>query len=252
MSTATPRSATRICRRPACRGCCRPSTPPRSAPRSTREKATPSAALGPGIPPHEAAETTHYSVVDGDGNAVAVTYTLNGNFGAAVVAPGTGFLLNNEMDDFTVKPGAAESVRPGAGRGQRDRPGQAAAVVDDARRSSRRDGRPVLVLGSPGGPRIITAVLETLTNIVDFGLTPQDAVAAPRFHHQCLPDTLYYERGGFPPETLAALAERGLSLERAGAVGRGRADRDRARWRSGRLLGVNDPRRPAGAAARVD
>jgi gamma-glutamyltranspeptidase/glutathione hydrolase len=208
-------------------------------------RATPSAALGAGAPPHEPAETTHYSVADGDGNAVAVTYTLNGNFGAGVVAPGTGFFLNNEMDDFTAKPGApnmfglvqgaANAIAPG----KRPLSSMTPAIVE-------KDGRPVLVLGSPGGPRITTAVLETLTGIVDFGLSPADAVAAPRFHHQWLPDTLYYERGGFPPATLAALAERGYKLAEQSpwgaveliAIGPGH-----------RLTGVNDPRRPAGAAA---
>jgi len=208
------------------------------------ETATQSSALGPGIQPHEQAETTHYSVVDGEGNAVAVTYTLNGNFGAAVVAPGTGFLLNNEMDDFTVKPGAANlfGLVQGAANaiapGKRPLSSMSPTIVE-------KDGRPVLVLGSPGGPRIITAVLETITNIVDFAMTPQDAVAAPRFHHQWLPDTLYYERGGFLPATLAALAERGYRLAEQspwGAVELIRVGTD------GRLLGVNDPRRPAGSA----
>src|SRR3954452_8574641 len=176
------------------------------------ERATLSASLGPGLPPHESAETTHYSVVDGEGNAVAVTYTLNGNFGAAVVAPGTGFLLNNEMDDFAVKPGApnlfglvqgkANAIAPG----KRPLSSMTPTIVE-------RDGRPVLVLGSPGGPRIITAVLETIANIVDFGMWPPEAVAAPRFHQQWLPDLLYYESGGFPPETLAALGERGHHLK---------------------------------------
>ena len=108
-----------------------------------------------------------------------------------------------------------------------------------------KDGKPVFVLGSPGGPRIITAVLETLTNILDFGMTPQEAVAAPRFHHQWLPDTLFYERGGFLPATLAALAERGYRLAEQppwGAVELIKVGPD------GRLLGVNDPRRPAGSA----
>jgi gamma-glutamyltranspeptidase/glutathione hydrolase len=212
------------------------------------ERATPSAALGPGTPPHEPAETTHYSVVDGEGNAVAVTYTLNGNFGAGVVAPGTGILLNNEMDDFTVKPGTANLFGLVQGNANAIAPGKrplssmSPTIVE-------QDGRPVLVLGSPGGPRIITAVVEALTNIVDFGLAPQDAVAAPRFHHQWLPDTLYYERGGFAAATLGVLAERGYRLAEQppwGAVeliaigppgGPG-----------GHLLGVNDPRRPAGAA----
>jgi gamma-glutamyltranspeptidase/glutathione hydrolase len=208
------------------------------------EKATPSSALGPGIPPHEPAETTHYSVVDGEGNAVAVTYTLNGNFGSGVVAPGTGFLLNNEMDDFTVKPGApnlfglvqgtANAIAPG----KRPLSSISPTIVE-------KDGRPVLVLGSPGGPRIITAVMETLTNIVDFGMAPQDAVAAPRFHHQFLPDTLYYERGGFAPATLAALAERGYRLVEQSPWGAVELIRVGP---GGHLLGINDPRRPAGSA----
>ena len=208
------------------------------------EKATPSAALGPGTAPHEQPETTHYSVVDQDGNAVAVTYTLNGSFGSAVVAPGTGFLLNNEMDDFAVHPGSpnlyglvqgeANAIAPG----KRPLSSMTPAIVE-------KEGRPVLVLGSPGGPRIITAVLETLSNILDFGLAPPEAVAAPRFHHQWLPDTLYLERGGFPSETIAALAARGYRIaeqEPWGAVELIAIGPD------GRLLGVNDPRRPAGSA----
>ena len=209
------------------------------------EKATASAALGPGTPPHEHADTTHYSVADSEGNSVAVTYTLNGNFGAAVVAPGTGFLLNNEMDDFAVKPGApnlfglvqgsANAIAPG----KRPLSSMTPTIVE-------KDGRPVLVLGSPGGPRITTAVLETFTNIVDFRMPPDQAVAMPRFHHQWLPDTLFYERGGLSPAVLAALAERGYKLTEQPqwgaveliAIGPGR-----------HLFGVNDPRRPAGAAA---
>jgi gamma-glutamyltranspeptidase / glutathione hydrolase len=209
------------------------------------QKATPSAALAAGVPPHERAETTHYSVVDGEGNAVAVTYTLNGNFGAAVMAPGTGFLLNNEMDDFTVQPGAANQfglVQQAANAiapGKRPLSSMSPAIVE-------KDDRPVLVLGSPGGPRIITAVIETITNILDFAMSPQDAVAAPRFHHQFLPDTLYYERGGLLPATLAGLAERGYRLQDQspwGAVELIAIGPDR------HLLGVNDPRRPAGSAA---
>jgi gamma-glutamyltranspeptidase/glutathione hydrolase len=208
------------------------------------DKATPSAALGPGTAPHEAAETTHYSVMDIEGNAVAVTYTLNGSFGAAVVAPGTGFLLNNEMDDFTVKPGApnlfdlvqgnANAIAPG----KRPLSSMTPTIVE-------RDGKPVFVLGSPGGSHIITSVLETLTNIVDFDLSPSEAVAAARFHHQFLPDVLYYESGGLAPETLAALAERGYSLREhrsSGAVELIAVGPDDV------LLGVSDPRRPAGAA----
>jgi gamma-glutamyltranspeptidase/glutathione hydrolase len=212
------------------------------------EQATPSAALGPGTPPHEQAETTHYSVADGEGNAVSVTYTINGFFGAGVVAPGTGFLLNDEMDDFTVKPdapnlfglvqGTANAIAPG----KRPLSSMTPTIVE-------QDGRPVLVLGSPGGPRIITAVLETVTNILDFGMTPQDAVAAPRFHHQWLPDTLYYERGGFPAATIAGLAERGYHLAEQSPWGAVELIAIGANGGpGGRLLGVNDPRRPAGSA----
>jgi len=208
------------------------------------DKATPSTALGPGTPPHEPAETTHFSIVDGEGNAVALTYTLNGNFGSAVVAPGTGFLLNNEMDDFAVKPGvpnlfglvqgAANAIAPG----KRPLSSMTPTIVE-------RDGRLVFVLGSPGGPRIITAVLETLTGLVDFGLTPQAAVAAPRFHQQWLPDVLYYERGGLDAATSAALAARGHKLVEQAPWG---AVELIAVAPNGSLVGVNDPRRPAGAA----
>src|SRR5207302_3298195 len=172
----------------------------------------------------------------------------NGNFGSGVVAPGTGFFLNNEMDDFAVKPGAPNLFGLVQGRANAIAPGKrplssmSPTIVE-------KDGRPVLVLGSPGGPRIITAVLETLTNIVDFGLSPQDAVAAPRFHHQWLPDTLYYERGGLSADTLAALAERGYRLAEQspwGAVELIAIGPDGGPGRH--LLGINDPRRPAGSA----
>ena len=173
------------------------------------------------------------------------------NFGSGVVAPGTGFLLNNEMDDFTVKPGAAnlfglvQGTANAIAPGKRPLSSMSPTIVE-------KDGRPVLVLGSPGGPRIITAVLETLTNIIDFGMAPQDAVAAPRFHHQFLPDTLFYERGGFAPATLAALAERGYHLAEQSpwgaveliAIGPNGGP-------GGHLLGVNDPRRPAGIGDRI-
>jgi gamma-glutamyltranspeptidase / glutathione hydrolase len=209
------------------------------------QQATPSSAFGSGSPPHEHPETTHYSTADAAGNAVAVTYTLNGSFGAAVVAPGTGFLLNNEMDDFTVKPGAAnlfglvQGTANAIAPGKRPLSSMSPTIVE-------RDGRPLLVLGSPGGPRITTAVLETMTNIVDFGLAPADAVAAPRFHHQWLPDTLYYERGGFAADIVAALSERGYHLAEQSPWG---AVELIAIGPGGHLLGVNDPRRPAGSAA---
>jgi gamma-glutamyltranspeptidase/glutathione hydrolase len=201
---------------------------------------TPAAALQP---PKEKAETTHYSVVDAEGNAVAVTYTINGSFGAAVIAPGTGFFLNNEMDDFTVKPGTpnlyglvqgeANAIAPG----KRPLSSMSPTLVE-------KDGRVFLVLGSPGGSRIITAVLETILNIVDYGMAPQEAVGAPRLHHQGLPDEVAYENSGLAPETIAELSGIGYKLVEQrpwGAV-------ELIEIVNGRLYGVNDPRRPAGAA----
>jgi gamma-glutamyltranspeptidase/glutathione hydrolase len=209
------------------------------------EKATPSTALGPiAGSGGEKPQTTHYSVVDGEGNAVSVTYTLNGNFGASVVAPGTGVLLNNEMDDFAVKPGTANQFGLVQGDPNAIRPGKrplssmTPTIVE-------KDGRPVYVLGSPGGPRIITAVLETVMNLIDFRMEPDSAVAAPRFHHQYLPDTLFYEKDGLSPGTVSALEAMGYSLKEQPPWG---AVELIAIAPDGQLTGINDPRRPAGAA----
>jgi len=204
-------------------------------------KATPSTALEQH---HEKAETTHYSVVDGEGNSVALTYTINGSFGAAVIAPGTGFFLNNEMDDFTVKPGApnlyglvqgeANAIAPG----KRPLSSMAPTLVE-------KDGRTFLVLGSPGGSRIITAVLESIINILDYGMAPQEAVDTPRLHHQWLPDEVDYEHSGLAPETITVLTGMGHKLVEQrpwGAV-------ELIEIANGRLYGASDPRRPAGAAA---
>ena len=192
---------------------------------------------------HEKAETTSYSVVDRAGNAVAVTYTINGYFGAGIVPPGTGFFLNNEMDDFTAKPGvpnlyglvqgAADMIAPG----KRPLSSMAPSLVE-------KDGRVVLVLGSPGGSRIPTTVLETIMNIIDFGMSAADAVAAPRLHYQDQPGSVFYEHGGLSPGTIAALEARGYTVvprKPWGAVELIAIDKSR-------LYGVNDNRRPGGAA----
>jgi gamma-glutamyltranspeptidase/glutathione hydrolase len=191
----------------------------------------------------EKPETTHYSVVDGDANAVSLTYTINGSFGANVVAPGTGFFLNNEMDDFTVKAGApnlyglvqgeANAIAPG----KRPLSSMAPTLVE-------KDGRVVFVLGSPGGSRIITAVLETIMNIVDYGMGPREAVDAPRLHYQGQPDQVYFEPSGLSPDTVKELTKRGYRLIEQrpwGAV-------ELIEIAHGRLSGVSDNRRPAGAA----
>ncbi len=180
------------------------------------ERATPSLLVGHGTPPalpHESTETTHYSVVDAEGTAVAVTTTLNDYFGSKVVVDGAGFFLNDEMDDFTSAPGQpnlwgliqgeANAVAPG----KRMVSSMTPVIVDDP------DGRLFMVAGSPGGSRIISTVFEVLSNVIDFGLNAQEAVARPRFHHQWLPDELEYE-AGLPDATLEALRERGWALDR--------------------------------------
>jgi gamma-glutamyltranspeptidase/glutathione hydrolase len=201
-----------------------------------------SAAPRPG-PAAEKPETTHYSVVDPAGNAVAVTYTLNGYFGAGVMAPGTGFLLNDEMDDFTAKPGAAnlyglvQGGKNAVAPGKRPLSSMAPTIVENP-------GSVFLVLGSPGGSRIITAVFEAISNIVDYGMAPQEAVDAPRLHFQGEPDLLSYERFGLSPDTAAILKGFGykpVEEKPWGAV-------ELIEIAGGRIYGANDSRRPDGAA----
>jgi len=176
------------------------------------DHATPSDQLNPGKPAgREGTETTHYSIVDAAGNAVAVTYTLNNGYGSGVTVPGLGFLLNDEMDDFTAKPntpnmfglvqGEANAIEPG----KRPLSAMSPTIVV-------RDGKPFMVLGAPGGPRITTAVLQVLLNVIDFHMNIQDAVDAPRFHHQWKPDKLYLEPG-ISPDTVALLQARGHQVE---------------------------------------
>jgi gamma-glutamyltranspeptidase/glutathione hydrolase len=200
-------------------------------------RATPSASLGAGeIPAGESAETTHYSIVDEQGNAVAVTYTLNGGFGSGVTAKGLGFLLNNEMDDFAAKPGEPNLF----GLVQ----GEANAVEPRKRPLSSmtptivlKEGRLYMVLGSPGGPTIMNTVLQVFLNVVDFGMNIQDAANWPRIHHQWLPDEIRMERG-FSPDTVALLEERGHTVRRTASIGEVAAILFDGKW----LQGAADPR----------
>ncbi len=174
-----------------------------------------------------------YSIIDDEGNAVAVTYTLNGSFGAGVVAPGTGILLNNEMDDFTSKPGVPNLY----GLVQ----GEANAILPKKTPLSSmsptiisKDGKPFMVIGSPGGSRIITITLEAIINVIDFRHEPiQDAIDAPRIHHQWLPDKVYIE----PLRAVARYdpAPGGHGLHGSGATRTGRSgDRRPASWSAAR------------------
>ena len=213
----------------------------------------------------EKPETTHYSVMDRAGNAVSVTTTINGAFGAGVMAPGTGFLLNNEMDDFTIKIGAANLFGLVQGAANAIAPGKR-PLSSMTPTIVLRDGRVVMVVGSPGGARIITIVLQTLVNMIDFGMAPQEAVDAPRVHHQWLPDVVYLEPRALSADTRAVLEGMGHRLVEqspwgaaalvsrrlgggAGVVGSsGHDSAASGGMREGLLYGANDSRRPAGAA----
>ncbi|MDI7862090.1 gamma-glutamyltransferase [Rhizobiaceae bacterium n13] len=160
----------------------------------------------------ESTETTHYSIIDDDGNAVAVTYTLNGSFGAGVMAPGTGILLNNEMDDFTAKPGAPNLYGLVQGEANAIAPGKTPLSSMSPTIIS-KDGQPFMVIGSPGGARIITITLEAIINVIDHGMNIQEAVDAPRIHHQWLPDKVFMEPYALSPDTRRILAAMGHDIE---------------------------------------
>jgi gamma-glutamyltranspeptidase/glutathione hydrolase len=153
----------------------------------------------------ESNETTHYSIVDDEGNAVAVTYTLNGSFGAGVVAPGTGVLLNNEMDDFTAKPGVPNLYGLVQGEANAIEP-KKTPLSSMSPTIVTRDGKPFMVIGSPGGSRIITITLEAIVNVIDHGMNIQEAIDAPRIHHQWLPDKVYAEPFALSIDTRRVLA----------------------------------------------
>jgi len=206
------------------------------------DHATPSAEISPKLP-REGDNTTHFSVVDSLGNAVSNTYTLNFSYGVGLVADGTGVLLNNELDDFTAAPGASnafglvgfEANLPGPGK--RPLSSMSPTIV-------LKDGKPILVTGSPGGSRIISTVLQVIVDVLDYRMDVAAAVAAPRLHHQWLPDEVRVEHG-FPEETLSALRAMGhhviepLGLTSANSIA----------VTPGGLLGAPDPRTRGAEAA---
>jgi len=210
--------------------------------------------IKPGVAPHEGSNTTHYSIADKDGNAVSVTYTLNDWFGAKVTAAKTGVLLNDEMDDFTSKVGVpnlyglvqgqANSIAPG----KRPLSSMSPTIVT-------KDGKTVMVVGTPGGSRIITAVLLTMINAIDYGMNAQEAVDMPRFHQQWLPDITNVEDYALSPDTRKILEGMGqkfgppqpanhLAVIIVGAPSLGGKPVG-----NNRFYGANDPRRDSGLAA---
>ncbi|MBB1491673.1 gamma-glutamyltransferase [Paracoccus sp. MC1854] len=205
----------------------------------------------------ESPETTHYSIIDKDGNAVAVTYTLNGSFGTAKVAEGTGILLNNEMDDFTVKPGVPNLYGLVQGEANAIEP-RKSPLSSMSPTIVSRDGEPFMVIGSPGGARIITITLQAIMNVIDHGMDLQEAIDAPRIHHQWLPDRVFVEPRGLSPDTMRLLVGMGYDIgtdpnwpvwgEAAGILVGGKSLRDIEDGDGGGYHGAIDSRASAGAA----
>ncbi len=205
-------------------------------------------------PLHEGNNTTHFSVVDAAGNAVALTYTLNDWFGAKVTAAGTGVLLNNEMDDFTVKTGVPNTYGLVQGEANAIAPGKR-PLSSMAPTIVTRAGQPLLVLGTPGGSRIITAILHTIVNVVDYGMTVQEAVDAPRFHQQWLPEATNVENFALSPDTRKLLEAMGHKFgppqpaNHLAAILVGAPTLAGKPVENNRFYGANDPRRNSGLAA---
>ena len=206
--------------------------------------ATPSESIKPGTPvAYESDQTTHYSVADKIGNVVATTYTLNLNFGSGIVATGTGIVLNDEMDDFSIKAGEPNAFGLVGG--------VANAVQSFKRPLSSmsptivlKDNKPFLVTGSPGGSRIITTTLQTIINVIDFGMNVAEATISPRIHQQWMPDQLRYEKG-ISADTLSILEQKGQHLKQAQVLGKTQT----IQIGDGVFFGFSDPRNPDGMAA---
>jgi gamma-glutamyltranspeptidase/glutathione hydrolase len=181
-------------------------------------KAGVSRQITPGKPRRESEETTHLSILDAEGNAVAVTTTLNNSFGSKTVVGAAGFLLNDEMDDFSVKPGEPNMYGAVGGEANAIAPGKR-MLSSMTPTLVLKEGKPFLVIGTPGGTTIITSVFQTIVNIIDFNLSTEDAVNKPKFHHQWLPDELFVETG-FPDDVRKALQNMGYTVIPRGAIGR--------------------------------
>ena len=197
--------------------------------------------IKPGKPQsYESNQTTHFSVVDKAGNMVAVTYTLNTNFGSGIVAPGTGIMLNNEMDDFSAKPGVPNAYGLIGGDANAVAAGKR-PLLSMTPTFVLKDGKPWLATGSPGGARIITTVLQQIVNGIDFGMNPAEAASQLRFHHQWTPDELRVEKG-FPVDTLNLLRQKGQNVVVKASMGRTQT----IQVHGDELWGYSDPRNPDG------
>ena len=209
-------------------------------------KATPSSEIQGSLGPYQATNTTHYSVVDKDGNAVAVTYTVNSYFGIKQIAGDTGFFLNNEMDDFTSKPDVPNQFGLRQGEANRIEPGKR-PLSSMSPTIVTRDGKLFMVTGSPGGSTIISTTMESILNVVEYGMNVKQAIEAPRIHMQWYPDQIFAEPGAFTPAVQAELERMGYHIRTVRSLG------DIAAIvvnpETGMRESVNDPRYPAGSAA---
>lgn len=183
-------------------------------------RATPSSSIKAGtLPVHESDQTTHFSIVDPAGNAVSITTTLNGAYGSKVMVEGAGFLLNNEMDDFSAKPGVPNMFGLVGGKANAIQPNKR-MLSSMTPTILEKDGKLYMVVGTPGGSTIITSVFQTILNVLEHEMTMQEAVAAPRFHHQWLPDEIQHTADAIPTEVREELKAKGYTLQERGQFGR--------------------------------
>ena len=210
------------------------------------DKATPSSEVKGSLGPYQATNTTHYSVVDDKGNAVAVTYTVNSYFGIKQIAGDTGFFLNNEMDDFTSKPGVPNQFGLVQGQANQIGPGKR-PLSSMSPTIVLKDGKLRMVTGSPGGSTIISTTMESILNVIEYGMNVKQAIDAPRIHMQWWPDEIFAEPGAFTPTVQSALEAMGYRIRDVNSMGDIPAIV--VNPRTGMLESVNDPRYPAGEAA---
>ncbi len=208
------------------------------------DKVIASSTIAPGMPqPYESNETTHFSIVDKFGNAVSNTYTINFSYGSGIVVEGAGFLLNNEMDDFSAKPGVPNAYGLIGGEANKVEPNKR-MLSSMSPTIVKNQGKNFLVTGSPGGSRIITTTLQVIMNVIDHGLNIQSAVAAPRIHHQWLPDELRIEEG-ISADTINILQEKGHQVNQKASMGAIQS----IMIKDGMMYGGADPRRSTALAA---
>ena len=206
-------------------------------------RATPSDSIAAGDPlPYESNETTHFSIADDSGLAVSNTYTLNFSYGSGIVVEGAGFLLNNEMDDFSAKPGTPNAYGLIGGEANKIEP-EKRMLSSMTPTIVKKDGKNVLVTGSPGGSRIITTTLQVVMNVIDHGMNVQSAVSVPRIHHQWLPDEIRIEEG-ISPDTIGLLESMGHTVSQQAAMGAAQS----VLIEDGRFYGGADPRRSTSSA----